>query len=96
MHPGIYDSNYLFTYPSVFELLLYVKKQDDYSLNKYLFKTKKCALIDLKVQYGKDNFITFKETDAPVEIVVDMTFKEIEILTRDEIEGLLKEGYLTY
>jgi hypothetical protein len=96
MHPGIYNSSYLFTYPSVFELLFYVKKQNDYSLNKYLFKTKKCALIDLKVQYGKDNFTTFKETDAPVEIMVDMTFKEIEILTRDEIEGLLKEGYLTY
>jgi hypothetical protein len=43
------------------------------------------------VSYGK-NFVTFKDTNAPVEIELSMTFQETEILTRETIEKEETEG----
>jgi len=88
MHPGLAAESLLFKYPSEFELLFYTTSTSE---NKYLFKTKRCILKDLQVSYGK-NFVTFKDTNAPVEISITMTFQETEILDRGSIEADAKKG----
>jgi hypothetical protein len=79
----------LFKFPSEFELLFYTTSTTQ---NPYLFKTKRCILKDLQVSYGK-NFVTFKDTNAPVEISITMSFQETEILDRAAIE---KESGVTF
>ena len=81
MHPEIAAASLLFKYPSEFELLFYTTSTTQ---NPYLFKTKRCILKDLQVSYGK-NFVTFKDTNAPVEISITMNFQETEILDRGSI-----------
>lgn len=81
MHPEIAAASLLFKYPSEFELLFYTTSTTQ---NPYLFKTKRCILKDLQVSYGK-NFVTFKDTNAPVEISITMNFQETEILDRGAI-----------
>ena len=88
MHPGLAAESLLFKYPSEFELLFYTTSTSE---NKYLFKTKRCILKDLQVSYGK-NFVTFKDTNAPVEISITMNFQETEILDRGSIEADAKKG----
>lgn len=83
MHPEVTNSTLLFQYPSEFELLFYTTSTTQ---NPYLFKTKRCILKDLQVSYGK-NFVTFKDTNAPVEISITMNFQETEILDRGSIEA---------
>lgn len=83
MHPEVTQSTLLFQYPSEFELLFYTTSTTQ---NPYLFKTKRCILKDLQVSYGK-NFVTFKDTNAPVEISITMNFQETEILDRGSIEA---------
>jgi hypothetical protein len=83
MHPELAVSSLLFKYPSEFELLFYTTDSKE---NPYLFKTKRCILKNLDVSYGK-NFVTFKDTNAPVEIELSMNFQETEILTRETIES---------
>ena len=89
MHPELAAESLLFKFPSEFELLFYTTSTTQ---NKYLFKTKRCILKDLQVSYGK-NFVTFKDTNAPVEISISMTFQETEILDRAAIE---KESGVTF
>lgn len=89
MHPELDGGSLLFKFPSEFELLFYTTSTTQ---NKYLFKTKRCILKDLQVSYGK-NFVTFKDTNAPVEISISMTFQETEILDRAAIE---KESGVTF
>lgn len=88
MHPELAASSLLFKYPSEFELIFYTTSAKE---NPYLFKTKRCILKNLDVSYGK-NFVTFKDTNAPVEIELSMTFQETEILTRETIEKEETEG----
>lgn len=85
MHPELAPESLLFHYPSEFELLFYTTSRGT-TQNPYLFKTKRCILKDLQVSYGK-NFVTFKGTNAPVDISISMTFQETEILDRGSIEA---------
>jgi hypothetical protein len=98
MHPGIYGTSLLFTYPSEFELLLYRKDKDpEKRLNRYLFKTKRCVLEQLSVKYnGSDSFVTFKDTNAPVDIQISLDFSEIDIIVREDIEKMIEEERQTY
>jgi hypothetical protein len=92
MHPEIAGESLLFKYPSEFELLFYTTTIFGTTQNPYLFKTKRCILKDLQVSYGK-NFVTFKDTNAPVDISISMTFQETEILDRASID---KEQMVTF
>jgi len=48
-----------------------------------------CACTNVSVSYGGDRFQTFSGTNSPVETNIALTFKEIELITRTEME----EGY---
>lgn len=90
MHPTKKANGIFLGYPGEFEIQYFYKGIP----NEHLFKISGCALTDLKVDYGGNEFITFKPTGtlsggAPSEITLSMSFTELEILTEDRI----REGY---
>lgn len=82
MHPELSDDKLFFIYPSEFVIEYnFVNKQ-----NTYFHKLKPCALESMDVTYGgQDNFAAFKN-GYPAEINLSLTFKELEILTKQSIE----------
>lgn len=58
--------------------------------SNYLFKIGTCALSDLQVDYhGSGQASYFKNTGAPVDVRLSLTFVELELITKKKIE----EGY---
>lgn len=83
MHPEFKDeSSYLFVYPSEFDIHYYYYTQENKSIHKHT----SCVLSDMSVNYTPNgNFNTF-EDGTPTQIDVQMTFKELAILTKTQIE----------
>ena len=48
-----------------------------------------CALQGLNVKYGGDRFQTFAEDDAPVQTDISMSFREVQLINKDQ----LNKGY---
>ncbi len=46
-----------------------------------------CACTNVSVSYGGDRFQTFSGTNSPVETNIALSFKEIELITRTEMEA---------
>ena len=46
-----------------------------------------CALTGINAKYGGDRFQTFSGTNSPVETNIALSFKEIELITRTEMEA---------
>jgi hypothetical protein len=84
MHPDLSDNRLFMIYPSEFEIGYYFEGKQ----NKYFHKFKPCVLESLDVTYGSDNFASFKD-GHPTEINMNLTFRETEILTKQQI----KDGY---
>lgn len=84
MHPELSAQKMFYVYPSEFEIRYFHKDRE----NEWLHNFAKCALTDMQVDYGGDQFATF-ENGAPVEISVSLTFRELEQITTDGI----KNGY---
>ena len=85
MHPELSGGKLFYLYPSEFDIQYYYKDQE----NNYLNKFARCALTDLNVEYGGEQFATF-EDGSPVEIGLSLTFQELEQMTS---EGIEKHGY---
>jgi len=85
MHPELTSGKLFYIYPSEFDIQYYFKDKE----NNYINKFAKCALTDMTVDYGGDQFATF-EDGSPVEVGVNLTFRELEQMTS---EGLKKNGY---
>jgi hypothetical protein len=73
MHPELTTNKLFYIYPSEFQITYHYKD----SVNPYLHKFAPCALIDMQVDYGGEQFATF-ENGAPVEMGLTLTFKELE------------------
>lgn len=84
MHPTLSDNSLFYIYPSEFEIVYYFKGKE----NTYLHRISRCALTDLSIDYGGDQYATF-ENGAPVEINMNLKFRELELLDRRRI----KEGF---
>jgi len=71
-------------YPAEFQIYFL---QGDGKNNAYMPYIFKCALKDIKVSYGEETvFSTFESDDfgaSPTKMKLDLTFSELEILTRD-------------
>ena len=52
----------------------------------HINKIARCALTSVAVAYGGDRFNTFQGTDAPVQTNLTLQFKEIELVTKTEME----------
>jgi hypothetical protein len=85
MHPELTAGKLFYIYPSEFDIQYFFKDKE----NNYINKFAKCALTDMSVDYGGDQFATF-EDGAPVEVGMNLTFKELEQMTS---EGIEKNGY---
>ena len=85
MHPEISSGKLFYIYPSEFDIQYFFKDKE----NDYLHKFARCALTDMQVDYGGEQFTTF-EDGSPVEIGLVLTFRELEQMTK---EGIEKYGY---
>lgn len=92
MHPSLsFDvaGGRYFKVPSEFEIHYAYQGQ----LNNYLNKISRCVLTGCEVNYGGEEFTTFRQFDndgaAPVQISMTLSFTETEIMTKETIA----EGY---
>ena len=85
MHPELSEKKLFYIYPSEFDIKYYYKDKE----NNYLHKFARCALTDMVVDYGGDQFVTFQD-GAPIEIGMSLKFQELEQMTS---EGITKYGY---
>jgi hypothetical protein len=85
MHPELSGGKLFYLYPSEFDIQYYYKDEE----NNYLNRFARCALTDLNVEYGGEQFATF-EDGSPVEIGLSLTFQELEQMTS---EGIETHGY---
>ncbi len=71
--------------PNTFDIqYMYVNQE-----NKYLHKISTCYLSDMQVTYGGSKYKTFDgnaDGAPPVETAIALTFKEIELITKERIE----------
>jgi len=85
MHPELSDGGYFYIYPSEFSIeYIYNDK-----VNGYFNKIASCALTDMTVDYGGEQFASF-DNGAPSEINLTLSFRELELVTKDSI---IAEGY---
>ena len=91
MHPELDEASggRYFRVPSEFEIHYAYNDQK----NNYLFELSRCVCNSVEVDYGGDNFQTFRQFDgqgaAPVNISMTVAFTETTILTKAQIA----EGY---
>ena len=88
MHPSLnFDvaGGRYFKVPSEFEIHYAYQGQ----LNNYLNKISRCVLTGCEVNYGGEQFSTFRQFDndgaAPVQISMTLSFTETEIMTKETI-----------
>ena len=84
MHPELSKGGYFYIYPSEFEIVYYYKNQE----NPYFNRISQCALTDMSVDYGGEQFAGFSD-GSPTEINITLSFRELELLTKDSI----RQGY---
>jgi hypothetical protein len=67
-------------YPNTFDIYLITPS------TKYMFNISQSALVDMDVTYGEEGASFFQSTGAPVQINLSLSFREMEILTKNRIE----------
>ena len=61
--------------PKAFQIKYYNKSRE----NQYMNKIGKCALTSINVTYGGERFTTFDGMDAPVQVNLNLSFKELQL-----------------
>ena len=85
MHPEVASNGYFYIYPSEFEIEYCYGAQE----NRYFNRIAQCALTDMSVEYGGEQFASFNN-GAPTEINLTLSFRELELVTKNSI---LEKGY---
>ena len=75
----------IYNIPEVFKIRYYYGSKEHDKINR----VGHCALTDMTVTYGGDKFATFSGNHAPVQVDLQLQFKEMELLNQQMIE----EGY---
>lgn len=87
MHPEMKKSsgNYLMIYPSEFDVVYYNRGNE----NAHIHRHTACVLTNMNVQHTKSgNFASFGGNDthgASIEVSISLSFKELALLTKEEI-----------
>lgn len=84
MHPELSASGIYYIYPSEFDIQYYYRGKE----NEYIHKISSCALTNMEIDYGGNQFSTFAD-GSPVLYNLTLTFVELETLTKERIQ----EGY---
>ena len=82
MHPELAAGGAFFLYPSEFEIAYYYNNKE----NGYFNKIATCALTDMQVEYGGEQFSSFS-SGAPTEINLTLSFRELELITKESIKS---------
>ena len=82
MHPELSANKFFYIYPSEFEIVYYYRNK----VNNYFNRISECALTDMSVEYGGDQFATFAD-GAPTEVTLNLTFRELELMTKQTIKN---------
>lgn len=80
MHPELSKNRLFFIYPAEFQITYFFRNRE----NKYFHRFAPCVLTDMQVDYGGEQFSSFKD-GAPGEVNLTLTFRETEILTKEKI-----------
>lgn len=80
MHPELSKNRLFFIYPAEFQITYFFRNQQ----NEYFHHFAPCVLSDLQVDYGGEQFSSFRD-GAPTEVNLSLTFRETEILTKEKI-----------
>lgn len=91
MHPGTAgagEAAYFWQYPDNYEIKLFTGGTGGIDSDK-MFKINTCALEDMDVDYGGSGIPSFFKDGHPVDVRLTLTFKELEVLTKEKI----KKGY---
>jgi len=82
MHPELASNGYFYVYPSEFDIEYFYNN----TANQYVNKIATCALTDMSVEYGGEQYSTFHD-GSPTEINILLSFRELELLTKDSIRA---------
>lgn len=86
MHPEFKDGNeYIFLYPSEFDIQFYYKDAESQELPKYT----SCVLTDVNTNYTPNGVFNLLKQGKPAEVTLSLIFRELALLTKEDIE----EGY---
>ena len=80
MHPELSARGLFYVYPSEFEIVYYYQGKE----NRFINKISTCVMTDMDVKYGGEYFSSFKN-GAPAEISMTLSFRELELLTKERI-----------
>ena len=75
----------IYNIPEVFKIRYYYGSKEHDKINR----VGHCALTDMTVTYGGDKFTTFSGNHAPVQVDLQLQFKEMELLNQQ----MVTEGY---
>lgn len=78
------SGQFTFIYPSEFDITFYTKQGSE---NPWINKIATCVLTDFNVNYTPDAFWVGHEDGSPNGIQLSLTFREISILTKDQVKG---------
>lgn len=82
MHPEFKDAyNFIYIYPSEFDIYYYQNGVE----NMHIHRHTSCVLTDLSVSYTPNGMFMAFEDGTPTQINIQLTFKELALLTKDNI-----------
>lgn len=82
MHPEFKDEfNFLYIYPSEFDIFYYTGGKENMNLHRHT----SCVLSDMTVNYSPSGVFTAFPDGMPTQINITLTFKELALLTKQEI-----------
>lgn len=85
MHPELSANKLFYIYPSEFQITYhFINGTNNKDSGGYFHKFKPCALESMDVNYGGEQFSSFVD-GRPTEINLSLTFRETEILTKQQI-----------
>lgn len=83
MHPEFKDTaSFVFIYPSEFDIHYYFRSGDNTTIHKHT----SCVLTDLNINYTPNGQFSTFANGMPTQINIQMTFKELAILTKEAIQ----------
>jgi hypothetical protein len=83
MHPEFKDSSqFLYLYPSEFDIVFYNNNVENLNIPRYAT----CVLTDLTINYTPQSQFSAFEDGMPSQINVNLTFKELALLTRESVD----------
>jgi hypothetical protein len=83
MHPEFKDSNnFVYVYPSEFDIFYYQNGKENLNLHRHT----SCVLTEMSINYTPNGAFTTFDNGMPTQINVQMSFRELSLLTKDKIE----------